>query len=347
MSLVALLLVPLFLPAVDGHLVEDDRRKEYNNRNYTWPIVDFIPNTPGWRKLWTDRLTQITELHDSGRRYEALYQAVHSATLVPNFTEHGFGLAKCPDDLLAALQQGIYDGLATAGEEPRDSVIPGPHAPWFISRPDLNIRALKELHSFAEAWCGIPLTALQAYGFRLYRNESQLFMHVDRKQTHVISFILHIDSSEDAEDWPIFIEDFDGNTHEVTLKPGDILFYESSKCVHGRPTKFNGSWYTSLFVHYYPKEGWNDVDHELEAHYAVPPLWSEDPVGEPTLPKLQMVETSFAEPECPHSWCRSQNTIRWSGPAEHGYLIRPTQERVPFHPNIRPDESYTIGIDEL
>jgi hypothetical protein len=117
-------------------------------------------------------------------------------------------------------------------------------------------------------------------------------MHVDRKQTHVISFILHIDSSDDAEDWPIFIEDFNGNTHEVTLKPGDILFYESSKCVHGRPTKFNGTWYTSLFVHYYPKYGWYYVDHELEAHYAVPPIWDKDPIGELTQPRLQMVETS-------------------------------------------------------
>jgi hypothetical protein len=36
-------------------------------------------------------------------------------------------------------------------------------------------------------------------------------MHVDKSQTHVISFILHIDSSEDAEPWPILIEDFDGS----------------------------------------------------------------------------------------------------------------------------------------
>ena len=51
-------------------------------------------------------------------------------------------------------------------------------------------------------------------------------MHVDRIQTHVISIILHIDSSEDASPWPIYIEDFHGNTHEVILTPGDILFYE-------------------------------------------------------------------------------------------------------------------------
>jgi hypothetical protein len=157
MSLVALgvlLLVPSFLPAVDGQLVEEERRREYVKRNHTWPIVDFIPNTTGYRQLWTDRLAQIAELQEAGKRYEAYYQAIHSATLVPNYTEHGFALAKCPDELLAALQKGIHDGLATAGEEPRDSVIPGPYAPWFIHRPDLKDRALKELHSFVEEWVG-------------------------------------------------------------------------------------------------------------------------------------------------------------------------------------------------
>jgi prolyl 4-hydroxylase len=81
-------------------------------------------------------------------------------------------------------------------------------------------------------------------------------MHVDRAQTHVISFIMHIDSSDDAEPWPIFIEDYEGKTHEVVLTPGDLLFYESSKVWHGRPKRFNGSWYSSVFAHYYPTHGW-------------------------------------------------------------------------------------------
>jgi hypothetical protein len=46
------------------------------------------------------------------------------------------------------------------------------------------------------------------------RNESRLWMHVDRTQTHVISCILHIAKSDDAENWPIIIEDYAGNTNE-------------------------------------------------------------------------------------------------------------------------------------
>ena len=81
-------------------------------------------------------------------------------------------------------------------------------------------------------------------------------MHVDKSNTHIISCILHVDHDDDpeSEPWPIVIEDFQGNTNEVVLESGDMLFYESSKCLHGRPTRFKGKWYSSIFVHYYPKD---------------------------------------------------------------------------------------------
>jgi hypothetical protein len=312
---------------------------EYHKRNYTYPIDKFVPDTPGWRKLMSERLEQVSELESSNDRYEGFYQTMHSAALAPNFTEYGFGLAKCPDDLLRALQQGIYDGLPTAGLEQEGAAINGPNQPLYVSRPDLTNRVLKEMQSFTEEWVGFPLTAHNAYGFRVYRNESQLYMHTDRLMTHVISFILHIDSSEDAEPWPIFIEDFHGRTHEVILTPGDILFYESSKCFHGRPRPFNGSWYTSVFVHYYPKLDWIDAPRDMEAHYAIPPHYTVDPpegtreIRMKKKNRLEMVETTMREPNCPNQWCRSmENTVKWGGPAEHDVLITPGMERVPFFP---------------
>ena len=35
---------------------------------------------------------------------------------------------------------------------------------------------------------------------------SLTFQHPDKSQTHVISMIYHIDSSDDAEPWPLLIE---------------------------------------------------------------------------------------------------------------------------------------------
>lgn len=139
--------------------------------------------------------------------------------------------------------------------------------------------------------------------------------------------------STDVEPWPIFIEDLHGRTHEVTLKPGDMLFYESSKCFHGRPKRFKGSWYTSVFVHYYPKYGWADVNHDLEPHYAVPPNWNGNPIyTDDNLVPLEMVGTAMREPSCEHEWCRTAESIKWSGPGEEGFWIDANQQKHPFHP---------------
>merc|ERR1712157_237866 len=89
---------------------------------------------------------------------------------------------------------------------------------------------------------------------------------------HIISCILHIDHDHTGDDWPLIIEDFDGNTNEVTLQPGDMLLYESSKCFHGRPKPFHGAWYSSLFLHYYPQL-WNGTKHVLNAQYRIKPDW--------------------------------------------------------------------------
>ena len=249
----------------------------------------------------------------------------------------GFGLARCPDELLADLQQGIRDGLPTATNEHHIEVIDAPEQPLFIRRPDLTKRVLNELKEYAEEWSGIELTPHTAYGFRLYQNHSQLLMHVDKMQTHIISFILHIDSSEDAEPWPIFIEDFHGRTHEVILTPGDMLFYESAKCLHGRPRRLNGSWYSSIFVHYYPKDGWSEHDHHFEAHYAVPEEWINPAPAVKKHTRIEMIGTSFKELDCPDNWCRTADSIKWSGPGEDGYWITPNFELRPFRPGAKDE----------
>ena len=117
----------------------------------------------------------------------------------------------------------------------------------------------------------------------------------------------------------------------MILTPGDILFYESSKCLHGRPKAFKGKWYSSIFIHYYPTNGWQDEDHQLRAHYIVPPNWSSK-VEEKHETPLQMIGTSFKEPNCPNGWCSTQNTVKWSGPGEDGFWIDPNMQKHIFEP---------------
>mmetsp|Transcript_28874 Transcript_28874/g.52229 ORF Transcript_28874/g.52229 Transcript_28874/m.52229 type:complete len:344 (+) Transcript_28874:17-1048(+) len=318
--LLLMCLLCAFLPQTSAEgLVESERLEEYKARNYTWPLEELVPNTPGWRRIIDRRFQQIEAMEGGGQRYEGYMQTMSSALTVPNFTENGWGLTRVNNDLLEALQKGIRDGLPNASHESRIEVIEGDEPPLFINRPDLTKRVLKEVQPLCEAWSQTPLEEYRAYGFRLYQNNSRLFMHTDKTATHIVSAILHIDRSEDAEPWPIVIEDYQGNTNEVLLEPGDLLFYESSKCWHGRPKRFKGSWYTSVFIHYYPV-GWDDHDSVAETHYSIPPQWSADPT--PTnVDRAVMVGTAMKEPDCPDEWCGLKDAVKWQGGGIEGEVL--------------------------
>jgi hypothetical protein len=158
----------------------------------------------------------------------------------------------------AKLSASLRDHLATARYEDTPArqidVIKGDLRPKFIDQDALNREILLGLQPMFEEWAGVPLKPAIAYGLRVYQNQSSLLMHVDKIEDHVISAILHVGHAydDDAEPWPLVIESFDGSTHAVNLAPGDLLFYESAKCMHGRPRPFKGKYYSSIFIHYLP-----------------------------------------------------------------------------------------------
>jgi len=323
------------LIAVPAHCrTEEERVRRYHELNHTFPPEKFIPDTPGWRKLFEHRLRQVGEIEDSADRFEGFAQTLSAGMLQKNFTEHGFGLARAPEPLMEDLRQAIREGVEQGPRlENHIDAITEPR-PWFIDRPDLTKRVLDELQEYPEEWAGFSLTPVTAYGFRLYRNTSRLHVHVDKTQTHVISFILHIDSSDDAEPWPILIEDLQGISHEVTLTSGDLLFYESSKCFHGRPRPFKGSWYSSVFVHYYPTFGYQENFDRNAKVDAIPPQWEDSPTTKYEIP-LQMHGTTMEEPTCPNYWCNTINSKKWSGPGEEGYVINPDGTKRLLDPSRR------------
>jgi hypothetical protein len=135
------LLVTLVAVAAE-EFTEENRVEEYYRRGYNWPVENFIPDSPGWAALYERRFRQAAEIEKNDDRWEAYAQLMSSAVVQPNFTAFGFGLARAPDDLMEALRQGIYDGLAagTPNEEKNVPVIEGPLTPWLIDRPDLTKR---------------------------------------------------------------------------------------------------------------------------------------------------------------------------------------------------------------
>ncbi len=63
------------------------------------------------------------------------------------------------------------------------------------------------------------------------------------------------------------------------------------------------------------------TNHEMEATYALPPIWREVPEKEDDFPELGFVGMTFTEPSCHHNWCALKDAIAWQGPAELDHVL--------------------------
>jgi len=117
-----------------------------------------------------------------------------------------------------------------------------------------NQQFLRELKSLHEEWSGMELKEAACYGIRVYQPGSYLFNHVDRTETHIISSTICV-AHYLTKPWPLYIEDIDEHPHEISMEPGDIVFYEGAKLTHGRPYPLDGRFYAGLFLHYTPVKG--------------------------------------------------------------------------------------------
>lgn len=87
MALLYLLTLTIIITlAVALNLQEPERLKEYEARNYSWPLPHFVPDTPGWRRLMSRRFEQVEQIPKMEERYWAWVGAMASAVAVPNFT---------------------------------------------------------------------------------------------------------------------------------------------------------------------------------------------------------------------------------------------------------------------
>ena len=112
-----------------------------------------------------------------------------------------------------------------------------------------------------EKWGGLPSNSLELtafYGIREYSRRACLRNHVDRVDTHVFSAILQISQTDIDTEWPLEVIGFDGIRYRITLKPGEMILYEGTKLIHGRPEPFDGTRFANAFVHFKTKTyKWN------------------------------------------------------------------------------------------
>ena len=177
---------------------------------------------------------------------------------IPNYTEMGFQKARLPAALFKKLQNFYHDNASLHTDEvvQGDFIINTDKKETKASiLVDLPTELRDEIHdslkSMMEKWCGKSLMPTFVYGIRVYKRGSILKSHQDRLETHIISAIINVDQQID-KDWPLSIDDNYYRNHEVILKPGEIIFYESGRLSHGRPTPLDGDSFANIFCHFKP-----------------------------------------------------------------------------------------------
>lgn len=108
------------------------------------------------------------------------------------------------------------------------------------------------LKDVVQQWAGVEIEQTDLYGIRQYEAGARLLTHVDRISTHAVSLIVNIAQGNLTQPWTVEVYDHADRLHEVVMHPGDIVYYESAKALHGRNTPLVGGYYANLFTHYRP-----------------------------------------------------------------------------------------------
>lgn len=263
-----------------GRPTESERVQLWHERGNTWP-PNWQKESPAYAEAMRLREEELNnDIKGTDERWENYMQYTQSR-MVQNFTEFGFKVVMAPPELHKKLYDAVKSAVSNWDnidyEHEVDAIYhPEGMIPKFVHIGNLAREVHLALLPMHEEWAGgIKLRPTSAYGVRLYQNGSSLAMHCDKVESHVISSIFHIDHEYDNDDepWPIEIEDTNGRLHAVALERGQMLHYESAKCLHGRMTSLKGKYYGSIFLHYMPVDRtiWNYSNEDVIAN--VPPHW--------------------------------------------------------------------------
>jgi len=203
------------------------------------------------------------------------------------FTELGFDKGRLPEDLWSSMATYYWNNRHNKVREEWD--MKGLYVnhwevdPYMIAMPwNLKRYWQSRLKPVVEAWAGVDLELTDMYGMRRYEDGARLLTHVDREQTHAASLIINIAQKNIREHWKVEIYDHADRLHEIIMDEGDIVYYESARCLHGRNKPLLGDFYVNLFVHYRP------IDD---------PMWftRESPPGTPK-PVIDLASSNVAVP---------------------------------------------------
>ena len=199
-------------------------------------------------KLYNEKYPKITPIKNKFSTKDNL----------PKLSETGFLLTKLSVEdleLVNTMYESVRNDKVEEIFDHKNSIILGNNNTSDImpldTIPELRNNLHKKLQSLHSNWCGEEIEPTYIYGIRSYNKGAKLASHYDRIETHHISSIIMVDKDlGNGSDWGLQIEDHSGNTHNIYMQPGDILFYESAVCLHGRSDEFEGEYYRNMYVHY-------------------------------------------------------------------------------------------------
>jgi len=175
------------------------------------------------------------------------------------FSPLGFQKGRLPEDVFASIGSFYYNNRRNDVREEWKGK--GVFVNWwetdcyFVQVPwDMKRIWQGRLLELVEAWAGVKVEQTDMYGLRKYVQGARLLTHVDRETTHAVSLIVNIAQGNLTEPWPVEANDHADRLHEIIMEPGDIVYYESAKSLHGRNRPLMGpdAYYVNLFTHYRP-----------------------------------------------------------------------------------------------
>ncbi|KAL7581054.1 hypothetical protein ACA910_005857 [Epithemia clementina (nom. ined.)] len=190
------------------------------------------------------------------------FQNSHQPSSMKNYTKMGFQKIRAPDPLFDLMQE-FWEANKEKAKIEHDERTPY-HNSWQVPTTilstyddgligggsNLSAAIWNAARDILEGWTGQKLAGSSVYGIRVYHNQSVLTPHVDRLPL-VASAIINV-AQDVEEDWSLEVYGHDGKATNVTMKPGDMVLYESHSVIHGRPFPLNGKFYANIFVHFEP-----------------------------------------------------------------------------------------------
>lgn len=108
--------------------------------------------------------------------------------------------------------------------------------------------------------------------YRTYYEGSSLEKHKDRGSCQYA--ITTQVGSHQNKPWDIYITDFSGQDHCVTLDPGDVLFYRGELCAHWREPLEN-EWSSHFFLFWIDKDQPEYKQYQLDDRENLGDKWTE------------------------------------------------------------------------